>query len=123
MRSFASVSMARGGGRFEVSRLTREIATITIYPSPGRSHSTADDLSALAAYTHSLLGALPDEERRRHVVLTNIKNGVPQTFIDDGLEVREVWEKGRLRLIRQLVAAVQRIPGLKLVHLQHEFNQ
>jgi glycosyltransferase involved in cell wall biosynthesis len=103
--------------------LTREIATISIYPSRGRSHSSADDLSALAAYTRSLLAALPEMERRRHVVLTNIKSDAPERFLESEVEVREVWEKGRLRLMRQLLRAVRRTPSLKLIHLQHEFNQ
>jgi len=105
------------------ANVTREIATIAIYPSRGRSHSSADDLSALAAYTHSLLSALPDAERRRHLVLTNIKSDAPESFTESGIEIREVWDKGRLRLMRQLLRAVRGTPGLKVVHLQHEFNQ
>ncbi len=103
--------------------LIKEIATITIYPPRGRSHSSADDLSALAAYTHSLLSALPDVERRRHLVLTNIKSDAPESFTENDIEVREVWDKGHLRLVRQLLGAVHRTPSLKVVHLQHEFNQ
>ena len=103
--------------------MNKEVATIAIYPSRGHSHSSADDLSALAAYTHSLLAALPDGERRRHLVLTNIKNEAPESFTENDIEVREVWNKGRLRLILQLLRAVRRTPSLKVVHLQHEFNQ
>jgi glycosyltransferase involved in cell wall biosynthesis len=103
--------------------LIKEIATIAIYPSRGHSHSSADDLSALAAYCHSLLAALPDDERRRHLVLTNIKSDTPESFTENDIEVREVWDKGRVRLILQLLRAVRRTPSLKVVHLQHDFNQ
>jgi glycosyltransferase involved in cell wall biosynthesis len=103
--------------------LAKEIATIAIYPSRGRSHSSADDLSALAAYTHSLLAALPEVERQRHLVLTNIKSVTPERFTENDIEVREVWNKGHLRLVHQLLRAVRRTPSLKVVHLQHEFNQ
>jgi hypothetical protein len=92
----------------------REIATIVVYPPAGRSHSTADDLSTLAGYTRSLLPAPLDEERRRHVVPTNIKNDVPQAFTDSEIEVCDVWEKGRLRLIGQLLGVVRQTPGLKV---------
>lgn len=101
----------------------REIATICIYPAEGQSHSSAQHLSALAAYTRSLLHALPEKERVRHVVLTNLKQNSPTVFSDNGIEVREVWIKDDPRFVRQIVNAVRAIPSLKLIHLQHEFNQ
>lgn len=101
----------------------REIATISIYPAQGQSHSSARHLSALAAYTRTLLHALPEEERTRHVVFTNLKQDSKTVFSDNGIEVREVWQKGSLRFVWQIVRTVRAIPSLKLVHLQHEFNQ
>ena len=101
----------------------REIATISIYPEQGQSHSSARHLSALAAYTRSLLHALSAEERNRHVVLTNLKREAPTTFQDNGIEIREVWQKGHVRFAWQIFQAVRAIPDLKLIHLQHEFNQ
>lgn len=101
----------------------REIATISIYPEQGHSHSSAQQLSALAAYTRSLLHALPENERFRHVILTNLKTGKPSVFTDAGIEVREIWQKGRLCFIWQILRAIHNLPNLKLVHLQHEFNQ
>jgi|694.fasta_scaffold142466_2 glycosyltransferase involved in cell wall biosynthesis len=102
---------------------SREIATISIYPAQGQSHSSARHLSALAAYTRSLLHALPEEERTRHIVLTNLKKDVATTFEDNGIEVSEVWQKGSPRFVWQIIQAVRATPSLKLIHLQHEFNQ
>lgn len=102
---------------------TREIATVTIYPPKGRHHATAQHLSALAGYTRSLLLALPEEARKRHLVLTNVKDTDIPVYEDEGLEVREVWSKGRLRYAWQIFRAVQASPSIRLVHLQHEFNQ
>lgn len=101
----------------------RDIATITIYPPRGQQHATAKDLSALAAYTRSLLHALPEKERKRQIVFTNRKLGQPAVFEDFGIEVREVWQKGSLLFIWQIIRAIAAQPTIKLVHLQHEFNQ
>jgi glycosyltransferase involved in cell wall biosynthesis len=101
----------------------REIATISIYPAQGHSHSSAQHLSALAAYTRSLLHALPEEERNRHIVLTNLKPNVATSFEDHGIKVREVWQKGNPKFVWQIIRAVRSTPSLKLIHLQHEFNQ
>lgn len=101
----------------------REIATISIYPAQGQSHSSAQQLSALAAYTRSLLHALPENERAKHVVLTNLKTETATCFTDSGIEVYEVWKKGRLCFIWQILKAVRSMPHLKLIHIQHEFNQ
>ncbi len=101
----------------------REVATITIYPSQGHSHSSANDLCALAAYSRSLLHALPDIERKRHVVFSNRKNNFPEYFEDNNIAIQEVWQKGRLKYFIQIIRAVKSIPSLRLIHLQHEFNQ
>lgn len=101
----------------------REVATITIYPARGQSHSNAHDLCALAAYTRSLLHALPESDRKRHVVLTNRKNILPDCYEDNNIAIHEVWQKGYLKYFIQIIRAVKSIPSLRLVHLQHEFNQ
>lgn len=107
----------------EQNSTSREIATIAIYPEQGKSHSSSRHLSALAAYTRTLLHALPEADRKRHVVLTNIKDQPAATFQDNGIEVREVWRKGTFGYAFQIINAVRAIPTLKLIHLQHEFNQ
>ncbi len=101
----------------------REVATIAIYPEQGHSHSTAQHLSALAAYTRTLLQALPKAERRRHVVITNIKSAQSAVFDDHGIQVKECWEKGYFGFGWQILREIRKIPSLKAIHLQHEFNQ
>jgi len=102
---------------------SREIAGITIYPAQGRSSSMASHLSALAAYSRSLLHALPPIERRRYVIITNQKSDVPVIFDDEGIEVRELWNKGDLLYFWHIIKAIKAIPSIRVVHLQHEFNQ
>ncbi len=101
----------------------RDVAAVTIYPAQGQQHAAAKDLSALAAYTRSLLRALPEQERRRQVVLTNIKQEEPAHYLDDDIAVREVWRKGSLLYAWQLIQFIRRHPSLRIIHLQHEFNQ
>lgn len=103
--------------------LQREIATIAIYPPQGRHHAEAQDLSALAGYTRSLLHALPKAERQRHVVLTNKKNSALSTYKDHDIEIREMWSKGSALYAWQIFRALQKSKSIRLVHLQHEFNQ
>ncbi len=102
---------------------SRDIAVITIYPPPGSRHATAGDLSALAAYSCSLLQALPDSIRRRLVVLTNIKESLSRVYTDHEIEVRESWTKGRAGFFLQILRALRALPAIRIVHLQHEFNQ
>jgi glycosyltransferase involved in cell wall biosynthesis len=101
----------------------KEVATITIYPEEGKKHSSAHQLSALAAYSKSLLHALSSKERMRHVVLTNKKNDAPVTFEDGDIRVCEVWDRYRLRFAWQIFCAIKRNPSLRIVHVQHEFSQ
>jgi glycosyltransferase involved in cell wall biosynthesis len=107
------------------SKLTsaREIATITIYPAQGHSHSKPQDHCALAAYTRSLLHALPQSERARHLVLTNRKSNAAFKFDDNDIAIYEVWQKGNLKCFIQIIKAIKLTPSLRVVHLQHEFNQ
>ena len=56
-------------------------------------------------------------------MLTNIKDQPASTFPDNGLEVREVWCKGTFGYAFQILRAIRAIPTLKVIHLQHEFNQ
>jgi glycosyltransferase involved in cell wall biosynthesis len=108
---------------FECLMPDREVATIAIYPEQGRSHSTEQNLSALAAYTKSLLSALPLDERKRHLVLTNVKRFPSAVFDDNDMQIRECWEKGKLRYAWQILREIHRTPSLKVIHIQHEFNQ
>lgn len=103
--------------------MSRISATIAIYPEEGKSHSSAKDLSALAAYTQSLLHALPEDARKQHVVLTNLKTTSPRIFFDEDIEICEVWRKGTLTYFLQILRGLRKYPSLRLVHLQHEFNQ
>jgi glycosyltransferase involved in cell wall biosynthesis len=77
----------------------------------------------LGAYTKSILHALPEQERARHVVVTNLKQDDATVFTDKEIEVREIWQKASLKFAWQIVRAIRAIPTLKLIHLQHEFNQ
>jgi glycosyltransferase involved in cell wall biosynthesis len=99
------------------------IATISIFPAKGQEHSSASQLSALAAYTRSLLLALPEPERQRHAVLSNIKDHAGAEYNLDHLHVFEVWRKGTWRYALDILRAIRSMPALRLVHLQHEFNQ
>lgn len=101
----------------------RDIAAVTIYPAPGQQHAAAKDLSALAAYTRSLLRALPEQERRRQVVLTNIKGEKPVAYADGDIMVHEVWRKGSFAFAWQVIRFTRRHPSIRIIHLQHEFNQ
>ncbi|MDY0149016.1 MAG: glycosyltransferase [Kiritimatiellia bacterium] len=103
--------------------MSRDVATIAIYPEEGKSHSSAHDLSALAAYTQSLLHALPEEARKQHVVLTNLKTPSPHVFLDQQIEIHEVWKKGTLTYFFHILRRLRTISSLRIVHLQHEFNQ
>jgi len=101
----------------------REVATIAIYPEQGHSHSAAHHLSALAAYTRTLLYALPKDQRERHIVLTNKKTERSTVFDDNAIQIRECWGKGRLGFAWQILREIHKVPSLKGIHLQHEFNQ
>jgi glycosyltransferase involved in cell wall biosynthesis len=96
---------------------------ITIYPAEGASHSSAGDLSALAGYTKALFAHFSPTMRSRHIVVTNKKGESRRTFVDRGLEVREVWDKGSWRYPWQIVREARRLPTHRVIHLQHEFNQ
>lgn len=107
----------------EQNKTAREIATISIYPQQGKSHSSAAHLSALAAYTRSLLQALPIHDKQRHLVLTNLKSDETAMFLDGYLEVHECWRKGTWRFALDIIRTIRKYPEIKVIHLQHEFNQ
>jgi glycosyltransferase involved in cell wall biosynthesis len=102
---------------------TREICSIVIYPDTTSGSAPADQLSALAEYSHTLLGSLPAAERERHRILTSVKSQSGHGYHDRGLEVLELWTKGRLDFAAQILRYLRRHPEVKVVHLQHEFNQ
>lgn len=96
------------------------VATIVIFPEEGKAHTP---YSALAAYSHSLLGALPEAFRNRHVILTNLKTGAPKTYRLRGLTVVECWRKYSLFYWIQILRELRKHPDVRVVHMQHEFNQ
>lgn len=104
-------------------RQRRWVANITIYPSETREHSSNEDLSALAGYAKALLRNMDPVARRRSVVLTNLKGEARKTYIEDDLEIRECWRKGRLSYAWQLWRELIAHPEWRVVHLQHEFNE
>lgn len=82
-----------------------------------------EQLSALAEYSHALLGCLPESDRRRYRILTSVKTAPGHVYEDRGMEVLEIWTKGRLGFAARILAYLRRHPELRVVHLQHEFNQ
>jgi len=100
-----------------------KVANITIYPAKGAEHSSADELSALAAYAKSLFQAMPGEIQKRHVILSSIKNGFGGAYHDEDLEVRECWRKGSLLFGWDIWRQIRKNPTWRVIHLQHEFNQ
>lgn len=94
-----------------------------IYPAAGQQDSTPQYLSALAAYSKSLLGNLSEAARRRHVVLTNLKTEHPAMHRDDEILVHECWRQGNTAFWWQIVRALHAHPTVAVVHMQHEFNQ
>jgi glycosyltransferase involved in cell wall biosynthesis len=107
----------------DVDNLPPRVMHLTIYPAEGATHSSAEDLSALAGYTKALFSHFAPAVRRRHVVVTNKKTGACRRFSDEGLEVWEAWDKGSWRYPWQILQAARNLPEHRVVHLQHEFNQ
>lgn len=102
---------------------TREISCVVIYPDTASASAPAEQLSALAEYSHALLGCLPESDRQRYRILTSVKNTPGHTYEDRGMEVLELWTKGRLSFAFRILNHLQLHPQIKVVHLQHEFNQ
>jgi hypothetical protein len=94
-----------------------QVMHLTIYPAEGATHSSAEDLSALAGYTKALFAHFTPEMRHRHVVVTNKKMGIRRQFTDDGLEVREAGDKGWWRYPWQIVREARSLPEHRVVHL------
>lgn len=107
----------------DADEFSPQVMHLTIYPAEGATHSSAEDLSALAGYTKALFAHFTPAMRNRHVVVTNKKTGIRRHYNDDGLEVREVWDKGSWRYPWQIVREARSLPEHRVVHLQHEFNQ
>jgi len=102
---------------------TPRVASIVIYPAAGQQDSAHQYLSALAAYSKSLLGNLSQAAQQQHVVLTNLKAGRPAVHYDGALRVDECWRKGSFLFWWQILRALRAYPNLAVVHVQHEFNQ
>lgn len=100
-----------------------DIIHIAVYPAQGKTHSAAEDLSALAGYLKSLLSGFSPQSRCGHIVLTNKKSSGGERFTDSGLLVVECWKKGSLSFAWSLFREILRHPKVRIVHLQHEFNQ
>lgn len=101
----------------------RVIAHLTIYPAERAQHSSQADLSALAGYAKALLRSAPQALRKQYVVLANMKDDRPRSYVEDDILVRECWRKGRLSYAREIWRNVNRDPDVALVHFQHEFNE
>ncbi len=99
------------------------VASIVIYPAAGQQDSAQQYLSALAAYSKSLLGNLAHDAQQQHVVLTNMKTGRPAVHYDGALRVDECWRKGSLLYWWHILRALRTYRAVRVVHLQHEFNQ
>ena len=99
------------------------VASIVIYPAVGQLDSEPQYLSALAAYSKSLLANLSGAARRHHVVLTNYKTQPSSLYRDGETLVHECWRKGNMAFWWQILRAIRAYPTLQVVHLQHEFNQ
>lgn len=100
-----------------------QFCTISVYPAQGAASSSESQLSALAEYSRNLLQSLDEESRRRHLVLTCLKGPEPKSFEDNGILVEEVWTKGGPKFAGEILEALKRHPNLRVIHLQHEFNQ
>jgi glycosyltransferase involved in cell wall biosynthesis len=98
--------------------MDREIGCVTIYSTRGLENSQE---SALVWYTKSLLSGMSRVERQKLVVFSNIKNK-KQIFTDGKIEVNECWKRGGYRFPQQIIAEIEKYPGLKVIHIQHEFN-
>lgn len=100
-----------------------QFCTISVYPNEGAASSSESQLSALAEYSRNLLQSLDKESRNQHLVLTCLKSSTPNSFEDNGILVEEVWTKGSPKFLVEILEALNRYPKLRLIHLQHEFNQ
>jgi len=96
-----------------------QIAHIVTYPSLGQKHS---NFSALAGYTKNLIDGFSTEERKKQIVLSNIKEGSGDFFEFDGVLVKEIWERGSLMFWWPIFNYLRVNKQIKVVHLQHEFN-
>ncbi len=110
----------------EISTLAGQkprIAVITIYPREGSASSQEIDLSALAGYCKELFGRVGSLLPKDVCILTNQKSEAPREFRDGPLLVIECWSKGSLLYWLQIIRELSRRDTLRVVHLQHEFNQ
>ena len=99
------------------------VGSIVIYPAMGSSDSDARFLCALAGYSKSLFRHFSPSARLEHIVFTNLKGAAPRVFQDQGMTVSECWRKNHLLYWTDIFRNIRKYPSLRVVHLQHEFNQ
>ena len=100
-----------------------KIGSIVIYPAKGCSDSDSRSLCALAGYIKSLFKHFSPKARSEHVVFTNLKGNIPVVFVDQEIVVCECWRKNFLFYWVDILRAIGRYPSIRIIHLQHEFNQ
>lgn len=100
-----------------------KIGSIVIYPAKGCSDSEARFLCALAGYSKSLFKHFSPKARSELIVFTNQKGGAPDSFQDQGIVICECWRKNHPFFWIDILKAVGKHPSIRVIHLQHEFNQ
>lgn len=96
----------------------KTVGVIVAYPKKGDKHS---DFSGIAGYTKNLLLGMDSKQREKIIVFSNMKHG-KKVFVDEDIEVNECWERNSFSFVKQIISAVKKYPGLKTIHIQHEFN-
>ena len=99
------------------------IGSIVIYPAKGCDDSDARFLSALAGYIKSLFKHFSPQARLEHIVFTNLKSRTPEIFQDQGIVIHECWRKNHPLYWIDILKAISKQPSIRVIHLQHEFNQ
>lgn len=99
------------------------IGSIVIYPAQGCNDSDARSLCALAGYSKALFKHFSPKARSEHIVFTNFKSHTPDVFRDQGIVICECWRKNNLFYWISILRAIGRHPSIRVIHLQHEFNQ
>ena len=96
----------------------RKIGVIVTYPKSGQKHS---NFNGIAGYTKNLLDNMPEEARSKIVVFSNMKEKAI-IFEENLIKVDECWERNSLSYWIDIIKAINKYPGLEIIHLQHEFN-
>jgi glycosyltransferase involved in cell wall biosynthesis len=82
----------------------------------------ANKSSALGWYSKNLYEEMDHITKKNIVILSNIKKD-KGTFEENGLFIDECWRRGSMFFWLDLIREIKKYPNLKLLHIQHEFNQ